>query len=142
MTDTDPSPGDRINHRGFDQYVTAADPPIVLPWSYWDGVVETELRVTTYPYGAGQPGVGVQLTLESRHLGQTIAIRLPEDTARRMALAVQGATAPGADADETRDELDARERHAAQECPDCTCCNRLQCDLKHCAGGTCPCTED
>lgn len=36
---------------------------------------------------------------------------------------------------------DARERHAAQECPDCTCCNRLQCDLKRCAGGSCPCTE-
>lgn len=39
------------------------------------------------------------------------------------------------------DLRDAHERHAAQECPDCTCCNRLQCDLKHCACGTCPCTE-
>ncbi len=62
--------------------------PVYLPWTYWDGTVETEIRATAYPYGGGQPGTGVQLTLESRHNGVTVAIRLPRDSAHRLAKAI------------------------------------------------------
>lgn len=59
-----------------------------LPWSRLDEVVDVELRACTYPYGAGQPGVGLQITLESRHLAQTIATRLPAEHARALAFAI------------------------------------------------------
>lgn len=62
--------------------------PIHLPWSYWDGVVETELRVDDYPYGGGVAGSGLQLTLGQRSNGQIIAVRLPREAARRLAMAI------------------------------------------------------
>lgn len=70
-----------------DQQDTATE-PIYLPWSYWDGVVETELRVDDYPYGSGSASSGVQISLGQRHRGQTVAVRLPHDAARRLALAI------------------------------------------------------
>lgn len=63
---------------------------IHLPWSYWDGVVETELRVDEYPYGVGAVGSGVQLTLGRRSDGQIMAVRLPRESAQRLARAILG----------------------------------------------------
>jgi hypothetical protein len=72
--------------------VTAEPTPtrtdIYLPWSYWDGVVETELRVDDYPYGGGLAGSGVQLTLGRRSDGQIMAVRLPRESAHRLARAI------------------------------------------------------
>lgn len=62
--------------------------PVFLPWSYFDGTVNVELRATTYPYGAGQPGTEVQITLESWHHGVTVAVRLPDAAAQRLAKAI------------------------------------------------------
>lgn len=60
-----------------------------------DEVVDVELRANSYPYGAGEPGVGVQITLESRHRAQIIAARLPAEEARALALAILGAVDAG-----------------------------------------------
>lgn len=67
---------------------------LVLPWSYWDDVVQTELRVNSYPYGGGIAQAGIQLTLGRRSDGQIMAVRLPEDAARKMVLAVLGEITP------------------------------------------------
>jgi hypothetical protein len=66
-----------------------------LPFSRLDEVVNVALRACTYPYGAGQPGVGVQITLESHLLRQVMATRLPAEPARALALAILDAVDPG-----------------------------------------------
>lgn len=71
--------------------------PIHLPWSYWDGVVEIELRVDDYPYGGGLAGSGVQLTLGRRGDGQCMAVRLPRESARRLACAILAGPEPAAE---------------------------------------------
>jgi hypothetical protein len=40
---------------------------IPLTFSYFDDTVEVALRAATYRYGAGRPGVGVQVTLDAEH---------------------------------------------------------------------------
>jgi hypothetical protein len=77
--------------------VTKPEEPIHLPWSYWDGIVEIELRVDDYPYGGGIAGSGVQLTLGRRHDGQIMAVRLPAESAQRLARAILAGPEPAAD---------------------------------------------
>lgn len=79
--------------------------PVQLPYTYWDGTVATELRTNAYPYGAGQPGTGVQITLEQRH-GRSviIAVRLPAESARRLALGILRSVGEGSG---TREDDDA-----------------------------------
>jgi hypothetical protein len=69
--------------------------PIFLPYSYWDGTVQVELRATLYPYGGGRPGSGVQITLDSRHAGHVVAVRLPAESASRLAIAIMTMTGGG-----------------------------------------------
>ena len=66
-----------------------------LPYSRLDEVVDVELRACTYPYGAGRAGVGLQITVESRHRAQVLATRLPAEDARALALAILGSVDPG-----------------------------------------------
>ena len=77
-----------------DRSMTTPDGPQELPWNYLDTAVQVQLRATAYPYGGRNPGIGVQLTTESLHAGQTIAIRLPEPEAMRLALAILGVMIP------------------------------------------------
>jgi hypothetical protein len=58
-----------------------------------DEVVDVELRANSYPYGGGEPGVGVQITLEHRHRAHIIAARLPAEAALALADAIREAVA-------------------------------------------------
>jgi hypothetical protein len=49
-------------------------------FTYRDPVIDTELRATTYPYGAGRPGVGIQITLDQQD-ATIMAVRLPQEQA-------------------------------------------------------------
>lgn len=61
-----------------------------LPFSYVDPVVSVELSVTLYELDSG--GRGAQFTLLSKHPGgRTMAVRLPEELAARLALKVLAA---------------------------------------------------
>lgn len=64
-------------------------------FDHLDDVVDVAVRAATYPYGAGRPGVGLQLTLESHHRAQIIAARLPAEQARKLAHAILGAVDAG-----------------------------------------------
>jgi hypothetical protein len=66
-----------------------------LPFSWTDEVVKTSIRANAYPYGGGQPGVGIQLTLESHHRNELVTGRLPAEHARTLALAILDAVDPG-----------------------------------------------
>jgi hypothetical protein len=67
---------------------------IPLTFSYFDDTVEVALRAATYRYGAGRPGVGVQVTLDAEHTPGVVAIRLPAYDARRLAVAILAAVDP------------------------------------------------
>lgn len=66
-----------------------------LIYARLDEVVDVAVRASTYPYGGGLPGVGLQLTLESHHHAQIVAARLPAGEARALAHAILGAVDPG-----------------------------------------------
>ncbi len=57
-------------------------------YRYLDEITDTELRLSPYHYGAGQLGVGVQITLDGRTWERITAVRLPASQARQFAEAV------------------------------------------------------
>jgi hypothetical protein len=68
----------------------------VIPptFRYFDEAVHVELRAATYPYGAGRPSVGVQFTLQAQQPQGVVAIRLPAEDARRLAVYLLAAVGP------------------------------------------------
>lgn len=67
---------------------------MILPWSYWDGTVETELRVDSLQFADDASPSIVRVALGRRSDGQTITVRLPAESATRLALAILGELTP------------------------------------------------
>jgi hypothetical protein len=64
-----------------------------MSFGYVDDVVEIQLRAHSYPYGNGQLGAGVQITLDDGR-GIIRAVRLPAGPACDLALAMLAAVDP------------------------------------------------
>ena len=62
-----------------------------IVFRHLDPVVEAEVRASTYAYGAGVEGVGIQITIDPGEALRVLAVRLPEPVARTLAASILAA---------------------------------------------------